>query len=300
MESIAMPKVLITGAGGQVGYKLTALAGKSGFSVFAAGHADLDITDRSQVNSAVARELPDVIINAAAYTAVDRAESDREAAYELNCRGAGFLAEAAHKARIPLLHISTDYVYPGKGTEPEKEDDPTAPSNVYGQTKLDGEKAALDACERTIVMRTAWVFCEHGNNFIKTMLRLGKTHPELSVVDDQIGGPTYAGDIAESLLRMASSVLGCSDFTEYGIYNYCGSPFVSWREFAEAIFSGAAEQGILKEKVRVTPIPSSAYPTPAVRPLNSRLSMEKIGRVFGISPSDWKAALRDLSGYAPS
>ena len=295
-----MPKVLITGAGGQVGYKLSALAAGYGFSLFAAGHADLDITDRSQVNAAIARELPDVIINAAAYTAVDKAESDRDAAYELNCRGAGYLAEAAQKARIPFLHISTDYVYPGKGTAPEAEDDATAPANVYGQTKLDGEKAALDACERTLVMRTAWVFCELGNNFIKTMLRLGRTHAELRVVDDQTGGPTYAGDIAKSLLRMASAVLGSSDFAGYGIYNYCGSPFVTWREFAEAIFSGALSQGIIKQAVKVTPIPSSAYPTPAVRPLNSRLSMEKIHRVFGISPSDWKAAIADLRGYAPA
>ena len=194
------------------------------------------------------------------------------------------------------MHISTDYVFDGKGEAPYRETDPTAAQSVYGQTKLDGETAALAACPRTIILRTAWVFGEHGNNFVKTMLRLGRERDTLGIVADQFGAPTYAGDIAAALIQIARHI-AAGQPVEYGVYHFSGSPYTSWHGFAGEIFRRAAEQNLLPRIPTLNAIATADYPTPARRPANSRLDCSKIQAAFGIAPSDWQAALGSLKDY---
>ena len=196
-----------------------------------------------------------------------------------------------------MLHISTDYVFDGQATQPYTETDATAPQGVYGQSKLAGEQAVLAACSRSIILRTAWVFGEHGHNFVKTMLRLGRERDSLGIVSDQHGAPTYAGDIAAALLHIAHHITQGKP-TEYGIYHFSGKPYVSWYQFAEAIFQQAQQQGILANTPQLFAIATPDYPTPAKRPANSCLQLDKIQQAFGISPSDWQQALTQLAPYA--
>ena len=291
-----MAKFLITGAKGQVGYCLTQqLQGKH--EILSVDRDELNITDQSAVKNAVENFRPDVIINAAAHTAVDRAETEVELSEAINVKGPQYLAEAAKDVGATILHISTDYVFDGQREGKYKETDATDPQGVYGKTKLEGEQAVSKANDKFIVLRTAWVFGEHGNNFVKTMLRLAKTRNTLGVVADQIGGPTYAGDIAASLIHIAEKAIA-GESVQYGIYHFTGEPYVSWCDFAKAIFDEAVSQNVLEKAPFVNAITTADYPTPAKRPANSCLDLTKIQQVFGIQPSDWKKALKNIQLYA--
>ena len=291
-----MAKFLITGAKGQVGYCLThQLQGKH--EILAVDRDELDITDKSAVKNVVENFRPDVIINAAAHTAVDRAETEVELSESINVKGPQYLAEAAKSIDAAILHISTDYVFDGQREGKYKETDATDPQGVYGKTKLEGEQAVAKANDKFIVLRTAWVFGEHGNNFVKTMLRLAKTRNTLGVVADQIGGPTYAGDIAANLIHIAEKAIAGKG-VQYGIYHFTGEPYVSWCDFAKAIFDEAVSQNVLEKGPLVNAITTADYPTPAKRPANSCLDLTKIQQVFGIQPSDWKKALKNIQAYA--
>lgn len=290
-----MAKFLITGAKGQVGHCLTEqLTGKA--EILAVDRDELDITDKDAVFNVVKTFKPDVIINAAAHTAVDRAESEIELSEAINVRGPQYLAEAANEIGAVILHISTDYVFEGAGSGEYKEDDKTNPQGVYGRTKLEGEIAVQQANPRSIILRTAWVFGEHGHNFVKTMLRLAKDRDSLGIVGDQFGGPTYAGDIAKTLIEIANQILAGKE-DAFGVYHFTGKPYVSWYEFAKAIFAEVELQNILEKSPLVNSIATSDYPTPAKRPANSRLDLTKIKQVFNIEPSDWRNALTNIKAY---
>lgn len=277
--------ILITGAGGQVGQELQKLLPDAN----ALTHSQLDIGDISAVRNAVQAFKPHAIINAAAYTAVDKAEEEVEKAYLINHIGAKNLAIASEEQNAILLHISTDYVFDGKKTEPYSETDASNPQSVYGKSKLLGEQAILEHCEKTMILRTAWVFGRYGKNFVKTMLQLGTTRNHLRIVADQFGSPTEAQDIANALIYMAKN-------PQFGIYHYSGMPYVSWFEFAQKIFQAAHNQGILHAP-QLEAITSEEYPTAAKRPKNSRLNLDKIKNTFGILPCDWQSHLNDLRKY---
>ena len=289
-------KLLLTGYKGQVGHCLLKQAQALGWSVLAVDRDELDITDRLAVLDRTQAFQPHVIINAAAHTAVDKAEADVEVSYAINRDGPAHLAQAAAAVGAVMLHISTDYVFAGDKHGLYVEADPVDPQGVYGASKLAGELAVAESCPQHLILRTAWVFGEHGNNFVKTMLRLGAQRNSLGVVADQFGGPTYAGDIAAALLRMAQRSVQ-PNFADWGIYHFAGEPHVSWHGFASAIFDAGVVQGLLEHRPLVSPIATADYLTPAKRPANSRLDCSRIHSVFGIMPSNWQAALSDLSPY---
>ena len=289
-------KVLITGCNGQVGHCLVNQFDLSP-DVLAVDRSQLDITDKSAVDKLVDAFKPDVIMNAAGYTAVDKAEDEVDLSYAINRDGAKFLAEAAERNSALIMHISTDYVFSGNKASTYSETDTTAPQGVYGASKLAGEQAVIAACSRHIILRTAWVFGEHGNNFVKTMLRLAKTRDTLGVVGDQFGGPTYAGDIASALITIAKAICdGNND--KYGVYHYSGLPHVSWSQFAQGIFDEAVEQAVMTQSPIVNSITTADYPTPAKRPANSTLDTTLIKDKFGLQASDWKKALNNIKAYA--
>ncbi|RAS55682.1 dTDP-4-dehydrorhamnose reductase [Vibrio diazotrophicus] len=288
-------RVLITGCNGQVGHCLTERL-KNKADILAVDYEGLDITDQHAVIKTVYDFKPNYIINAAAHTAVDRAEEEIELSNSINRDGPKYLAEAAQQVNAVMLHISTDYVFDGEGDRPYSETDKTAPQGVYGQTKLAGESSVAQACDKHIVLRTAWVFGEHGNNFVKTMLRLAQTRDELSIVGDQFGGPTYAGDIADALISIVEFIEKGRQ-PEWGIYHFSGMPYASWYDFAAKIFQLAEAKGVLAKQPKISSIPTSAYPTPAKRPANSRLNCGKIENQFGIKPSDWNAAIENIQAY---
>ncbi|EGR1424095.1 dTDP-4-dehydrorhamnose reductase [Vibrio vulnificus] len=288
-------RVLITGSHGQVGHCLVSqLSKRSDIELVAYDREHLDITNEQQVKTVIGELEPNVIINAAAHTAVDKAETDIDMSYAINRDGPLHLAQAAQKIDALLLHISTDYVFDGDKPLPYAETDAPNPKGVYGKSKLAGEEAVAKHCSRYAILRTAWVFGEHGNNFVKTMLRLGKDHPELGVIGDQFGGPTYAGDIATALISMMDRF---ERKDQSGVYHYAGEPHVSWYQFATSIFTAAAKHGVLTTPPVVREITADQYPLPAPRPANSRLDCSKIETVFGIEPSDWTSALNNIKAY---
>jgi dTDP-4-dehydrorhamnose reductase len=290
-------KILIAGKNGQVGSCLVdQLNTMSDVTLLALDREELDITDPVQVNRIVTEFQPNIIINAAAYTAVDKAEQESELAYAINRDGPQNLALAANKVNAAIIHISTDYVFDGDSAASYVESDNTAPQGEYGRSKLAGEQAVAQACPKHIIVRTAWVFGEHGNNFVKTMLRLAKTRDTLGVVADQFGGPTYAGDIAKAIVAISKQIIDGNQ--AYGVYHYSGFPHVSWHTFAEKIFEIALEQNVLVQPIQVNPITTLDYPTPAKRPANSRLNSDKIHNAFGIKQSDWHAALVRIKEYS--
>lgn len=290
-------RVLITGCHGQVGFSLTEQLGKDANTVVLALDRDqLDITNQDDVNATVTEFLPTIIINAAAHTAVDKAEEEVELSYAINRDGPKYLAQAAQDVGAAILHISTDYVYEGNQVGEYVESDITNPQGVYGESKLAGETAVAELCDKHIILRTAWVFGEHGNNFVKTMLRLGASRDALNIVGDQFGGPTYAGDIARALIQIAKRIE--QDVAiEFGVYHFSGLPHVSWFDFASYIFNIAEEKGVILTKPKLTSITTEQYPTPAKRPNNSCLNTDKITRVFAIEASDWKLALNNIQDY---
>jgi len=289
-------KVLITGKNGQVGSCLVSqLIDIPSIDFLALGREELDITNAEQVNEVVNKYQPTIIINAAAYTAVDKAESEFGLANAINNVGPKNLAKAASNVNAAILHISTDYVFAGNKDGLYTEGDEVNPQGVYGKTKLAGEQSVAQECDAHIILRTAWVFSEYGNNFVKTMLRLAQTRDTLGVVGDQFGGPTYAGDIAKALINIAQQLQ--KGITKFGVYNYSGYPHVSWQEFATEIFSQALSQQVIESPVTVSAISTSEYPTPAKRPANSKLDCSKILTNFSVEPSDWKAALNTIQKY---
>ncbi|MEZ8851005.1 dTDP-4-dehydrorhamnose reductase [Vibrio cyclitrophicus] len=288
-------RVLVTGCNGQVGHCLVKQL-QNKVELLAIDRDELDITNQAAVQTLVLEFKPDFIINAAAHTAVDKAEEEEALSFAVNRDGPKFLAEAAAKIGGTILHISTDYVFPGNKDGLYIEDDVTGPLGVYGKSKLAGELAIAEENSKYIVLRTAWVFGEHGNNFVKTMLRLGKDREALSVVGDQYGGPTYAGDIARALISMMEQLSSETESTKYGIYHFSGEPHVNWCEFAGVIFDKAEASGIIQAPT-LTSITTDMYPTPAARPANSKMNCLKIESEFGIQPSDWKLALKNLKEY---
>jgi len=277
-------KLLIIGRDGQLSTELAALA--TAHDVTQLGLDVVDLTRPETGAAAMAAHPADVVINATAYTAVDRAEKDVDLARAINATGVAAMADAAAARGTPFLHVSTDYVFDGSGAHRWSEGMATGPLGVYGQTKLEGENAVIRAGGDFAILRTSWVFSAHGNNFVHTMLRLGATREALTVVADQIGGPTPARDIARALLRMAEAFQ--SGTGPSGIYHFAGQPDTSWAGFAREIF---AQAGL---DVTVTDIPTTDYPTPAARPLNSRLDCQKIATVFGIQVPDWRDGLAQV------
>jgi dTDP-4-dehydrorhamnose reductase len=271
--------VLIFGRTGQVATELARLAPDA----IRLGRDSVDLGNPESAAAAITHHAPHAVINAAAFTAVSGAEDEEALATRINAEAPLAMARACAEARIPLVHISTDYVFDGSGTVPFAPDAATGPLGAYGRTKLAGEHAVRDSGATHAILRTAWVFSAHGGNFLKTMLRLSETRDALSIVDDQIGGPTPAGAIAAACLTIAERLRGAPDGS--GTYHFTGVPDVSWKDFAEAIFEVAGRD------VAVTGIPTANYPTPATRPLNSRLDCGRTRAVFGIARPDWRAAL---------
>lgn len=279
--------ILVTGAQGQVGYEL--LIRRGDLPVVGLGRTELDLTDAIAIDNAFAVYTPRIVINAAAYTAVDKAESDIAAAYAVNRDAPGYLAAACARTGAALLHLSTDYVFNGNAIGPIPVDAPAAPLGVYGDSKWQGECLIREGLNEHLIMRVAWVFGAHGNNFVKTMLRLGRERDELRVVADQRGGPTPAAAIAECLHELAQRYLAGGTLP-WGTYHYCGQPETSWHGFAEAIFIRAVAKGLLPCLPRVHAITSADYPTPARRPTNSMLDCTGL-TVLGIASPDWRAGL---------
>jgi dTDP-4-dehydrorhamnose reductase len=285
--------VFVTGAGGQVAWELERRAAAAQLSIKAVGIAQLDITDAAAVHAAVAAAAPRLVINAAAYTAVDKAESEKDLAFAVNRDGPGHLAAACAARDIPLVHISTDYVFNGDSEDPYFEDDATAPLGVYGASKLAGEAAVRAFLDRHVIVRTAWVYGVHGHNFVKTMLRLGAERELVRVVADQRGSPTFAGDLADALLVLSRRLIKEAPPEEaYGTFHYTGGGAVTWHGFAEKIFDLAAPK--LGRRPKVDAITTVEYPTPAKRPANSVLDCSKIARIHGIMQRPWEAALREM------
>ncbi len=281
-----MTRILVFGRSGQVAQELARQRPDAHFL----GRDDADFADPQAAAAQVLKYQPDVVINAAAYTAVDRAETDIDLARSVNAHAPGAIAHAAAQAGIPFLHISTDYVFDGAGNTARDEAAPTGPLGVYGATKLEGENAVAASGARWVILRTSWVFSAFGANFVKTMLRLGAERDELGIVADQIGGPTPAADIARALITISERL--CKPDSPQGLYHFSGGPDVTWADFAREIFRQA------DMNCHVRDILTAEYPTPAVRPHNSRLDCGKLARDFGIDRPDWRiglaAVIKDL------
>ncbi|MFC3607161.1 dTDP-4-dehydrorhamnose reductase [Stutzerimonas tarimensis] len=288
-------RILVCGASGQVGHELIRRGTLRGLQVTGLSHAELDITDESGVSQAVRQLRPELIVNAAAFTQVDAAESRPEIVYAVNRDGVRYLARAAREHAVPVLHMSTDYVFSGDSATPYRESDPTSPTGVYGSSKLAGEQVLQEELEQALILRTSWVFGAHGRNFVKTMLRLGTERDVLSVVDDQVGCPTFAGGLAEVLLELASRYAASGNL-RWGLYHYSGSPTCSWFGFANEIFRQAAATGLLARVPDVKPIATAQYPTPARRPAWSVLDSSLFQETFGITARDWRDDLAEVIG----
>ena len=280
-------KILVFGASGQIGREVCRAAWPPRYAILPLDRKAVDITKSAAVSAMLARETPDLVINLAAYTAVDRAESDPEVAWAANCAGAAHIAGACDESATPLVHLSTDYVFDGRKTGPYREEDAVGPLGVYGRSKEAGERAVRAAVARHMILRTAWVFGAYGANFVKTMLRLAAERPVLRVVADQRGCPTAAADIAAALMVIAGHIERGK--AKWGTYHFVGAGAASWHSFAQAIFDQAAPQ--LAACPQVEPITTEQYPTPARRPMNSVLDCRKIEEVFGISSPPWRTAL---------
>lgn len=285
-------RILVTGAKGQLGWELLRQAPDKACDCVGIDIEEADLTDPVQVNRMVADIRPQLLINAAAYTLVDRAQTDPDSAFAVNREAVAHLAVACAAASIPMVHISTDFVFDGTQTDPYTENDPVAPLSVYGQSKAAGETAVRDSLDRHLIIRTAWLYGNHGNNFVKTMLRLGQTKREIQVVSDQVGCPTYAADLAAALLTLAERLSRPADIL-WGTYHLCGAGEVSWYVFAQHILQAGHRLGLVPA-VAVTPISTPEYPTPAPRPAYSALACRKIDTNFGIACPPWEISLEKV------
>ncbi len=286
-------RILVTGREGQVVQSLLEKASqRPDLDVIALGRPELDLTKPETVHSAIEAIKPDLVVSAAAYTAVDLAEDEKELAFAVNATGAEAVAQAAKSCGIPVIHLSTDYVFAGDADEPYIETDATEPRSVYGSSKLEGERLVAQANPRHIILRTAWVYSPFGKNFVKTILKLAETRDALSVVSDQWGNPTSALDIAHAIIRVADHLAATSDLSAYGVYHLAGAGDTNWSGFARAIFSESVRLG--GSTATVMDIATADYPTKAARPANSRLSTGKFQRVFNWSAPRWQLSLRDV------
>jgi dTDP-4-dehydrorhamnose reductase len=290
-------KVLLTGANGQVGWEIVRRA--TNHQLLALTHRELDITHSQVVQHTVKESGADIVINAAAYTAVDQAEQEPDMAFAVNRDGPANLAATCAQLGIPLLHLSTDYVFDGSKAGAYYEDDPVAPLGVYGDSKWQGEESVRQRLAAHLILRVSWIFGSHGRNFVKTMLRLAKERKQLRVVADQYGCPTYAGDIADVVLRLAERVVQDSSFgaisgknknSYWGTYHYCGVPATTWHGFAKTIIDIGRMHSPLQVE-EIVPISTIDYPTPAARPVNSVLACQQLQERFAIKPCPWRDGL---------
>ncbi len=286
-------KILLTGgSGGQVGSEFIKLVSSQHIELISLTEQQLDITQQNAVNEAVSNYKPDIVVNGAAYTAVDKAEDAQDIAYAVNSDGTTHLANACSQANIPLLHISTDYVFDGDQNTPYTETDLPTPNSVYGKSKWEGEESLRSLHPEHIILRTSWVFSPFGNNFVKTMLRLADKQ-ELNVVADQWGAPTSAKSIAQTLLTL------CLQYNDkqtlpWGTYHFSGSPHCNWHQFAQKIFKAAQTENLIEQNVTVNAITTEQYPTRAKRPKNSTLDCNKILSTLGIATPHWEADLHEM------
>lgn len=281
-----MKKILVTGGDGQLGRSIKQRLKEKplvNYSFTFTDVQELDILDEIFVKTYFFSNKFDYVINCAAYTAVDKAETDIEMAEKLNADAVKFLAKASASQKATFIHISTDYVFSGEESTPRKEDDPVAPLGIYGKTKLNGEILAQYYNPKTYIIRTAWLYSPFGNNFVKTMLKLFKEKEEINVINDQIGSPTNAFDLADAILTIIQNDIGA-----YGIYNFSNEGECSWYQFSEEI------RKLNKSKIKINPIPTSEFPTPAKRPQYSLLDKTKIKNTFGISIPEWKDSLKEM------
>lgn len=283
-------RIAVTGSQGQVALSLLERGPALGATVLALGRPQLDLARPGTIAPALASARPDIVVNAAAYTAVDDAESEPELAVSTNATGAGAVAEAASRLGIPLIHLSTDYVFDGSLERPYAETDPVAPINVYGRSKLAGEVAVAAATDDYVILRTAWVYSPFGTNFVRTMLRLAGSRPEVSVVADQRGSPTSGLDIADGVIKIGRNLLRERDRNDMrGCFHIAGEGETTWAGLAQAVFAASAAAGGPDAQVR--PVATADYPTGARRPANSRLCCDKLARVHGVRLPDWRTSL---------
>jgi dTDP-4-dehydrorhamnose reductase len=291
-------KILIIGSNGQVGREVCQalsaceLTGATKLSIALANRDDLDLTETSEISKFLTCIDPDFIINASAYTDVDKAEFEEDLAFSVNAVAVGEMARHCKETGCRLIHISTDYVFDGALERPYVETDSVGPIGVYGRSKLAGENAIRKELTQHVIVRTSWVFGAHGTNFVKTMVRLAGTRVELSIVDDQFGSPTSARSIAKAITIMVVELASAdAEDPRWGTYHFSGYPFVSWADFADDIFSQAVERGLIEVRPRVERITTADYPTPAQRPASSRLDCKRLKSAFAIDPDNWRLSL---------
>ncbi len=284
-------KILVTGTHGQVDTSIRSCPSAKGHEIISIGRPEIDLSEYEKLKNAIINANPDIIISSAAYTAVDKAESEAEIAYAINALAPKAIGEAAAKLNIPVIHLSTDYVFSGDKPSSYDEDDKTGPIGVYGKTKLEGEKLLAAATPNHVILRTAWVYSPYGNNFVKTMLRLGESREELNVVADQQGCPTYAPEIARACITIAENLINDQAIELRGIFNLTGQGKANWAQFAKVIFSGAEKFG--RKKIIVNEITTDQYPTPAKRPKNSLLSSQKLLDIHGIELDNWEKSTKE-------
>lgn len=284
-------RALLFGGGGMLGWEVVEGLSKAGFKVEAPSRQSADIVRPESIRRVLERDLPGVVINCAAYTAVDRAETEREAAFAVNRDGPAHLAAECARFGLPLIHISTDYIFNGQNDRPYKETDPPGPLNAYGLSKWEGEEAIRSALAEHIILRTSWLYGVRGSNFVKTILRAGREREELRVVSDQHGCPTWTRDLAGAIVRVAGLVYAGSGYRgNWGAYHFCGRGITTWYAFTLAILERARQHESLKVQ-KVHPVPTTEYPTPAARPRWSVLDCRKIEEKLGISPPPWEVSL---------
>jgi dTDP-4-dehydrorhamnose reductase len=286
-------KIAVTGASGQLGRSLIETTSGAPFTLVPLQRPAFDLLDAACVERSIAAAAPDLLVNAAAYSAVDAAEADAAAAFAANADGAERVARACARLGIPIVHLSTDYVFGGTGTSAYVETDRTGPQSVYGRSKLEGEQRVAAACSRHIILRTAWVHSPFGANFVKTMLRLAADREEIAVVEDQVGNPTYAPHLAATILAIARRFDGHAD-VPWGIFHAAGSGSASWADVAREVF--AVSGGLGGPTATVVGIPAAAYPGAAKRPANSRLDCSKLRDIFGLGMPDWQSGVREGVG----
>jgi dTDP-4-dehydrorhamnose reductase len=283
--------ILVAGKSGQLARCLLDSTVLHNVPIVAVGRPELDLESGEGIDRVMAAVEPSAIVNAAAYTAVDRAEAESERAFAVNCDGAVLLAAGAARRGIPFIQISTDYVFDGSKRSPYREDDVPAPQNVYGSSKLAGETAVLKACPGAAVIRTSWVYSPYGNNFVRTMLRLSDEQPVVRIVEDQRGTPTSAADLAVAILAIVEQLRSANGSDEAGIYHLAGDGETSWHGFATAVFASLARRG--RRVPTLQAITTAEYPTPARRPKNSCLDSSKAERVFGVRLPPWRSSLEE-------
>lgn len=282
-------RIALAGSKGQLGWELVRQAGPRGFEILPADLPELDITDRASVDAWLKDAGTSAVVNAAAYTAVDQAEDEEDLAFRVNRDGPAHLAAACSAQGIPLIHVSTDFVFDGKATAPYTEDAPVAPIGAYARSKAAGEDAVRQGLDEHIIVRTAWLYGVHGHNFVKTMLRLGTERDELGVVDDQFGSPTCAAHLADTMLTIAGAI--CSDGSKaWGTYHCCGAGVTTWCRFTRAILETARKYGTPKT-AQVNAITTAEYPTKALRPAYSALDCGLLKSTFGIEAPPWEESL---------